>query len=81
MRCMGNVGIAQTDHYQLCRDVADLLDPVQSLAVDIGSRNILMALKDNGNDWSLIINLLWILGSPNFFLFSSLPSEKWMQLG
>ena len=50
MRCMGNVGIAQTDHYQLCRGVADLLDPVQSLAVDIGSRNILMALKDNGND-------------------------------
>ena len=39
---MGNVGIAQSDHYQLFRGVADLLDPVlQSLTVDIGSQNIL----------------------------------------
>ena len=75
-RCMGNVGIAQNDHpAQSCHFdgkcmkiktpyvgvlLTDLLDPVQSLTVDIGSQNILMTLKDNGNDWSLIINLLWI---------------------
>ena len=70
-RCMGNVGIAQTGHYQLCRGVADLLDPVlQSLTVDIGSQNILMTLKDNGNDWSLIINLLWIYPSSVPSIFS-----------
>ena len=63
---MGNVGIAQNDHpAHSCHFdgkrmkiktpyvgvlLTDLLDPVQSLTVDIGSQNILMTLKDNGND-------------------------------
>ena len=85
-RCMGNVGIAQIDHpAQSCHFdgkcmkiktpyvgvlLTDLLDPVQSLTVDIGSQNILMTLKDNGNDWSLIINLLWIYPSSVPSIFS-----------